>query len=57
MKTVLIALMIGLISACLSNYAVAQNTPIACQEDAGAGLLWENGRWVTKHLFQRINLF
>ena len=31
-----------------TNGAVAQNKPLACQGDSAAGLLWENGRWVTK---------
>jgi len=28
--------------------AQAQNKPLACQTEAAAGLVWENGRWVTK---------
>ncbi len=30
------------------NTASAQNKPLACQVEAAAGLLWENGRWVTR---------
>jgi hypothetical protein len=44
MKKLLSALLITLYGASVQ----AQNKPLACQGDAGAGLLWENGRWVTK---------
>ena len=48
MKKTQITLMIVLSSIFITNGAIAQNKPLACQGDAGAGLLWENGRWVTK---------
>ena len=38
---------IGILSICLTTKALAQNKPLACQDDASAGLAWEKGRWVT----------
>ena len=34
-------------SSFITSVATAQNKPYACQEDAVAGLIWENSRWVT----------
>jgi len=34
-----------LIALLCVNLAFAQNTPLACQTDASAGLKWENGGW------------
>ena len=48
MRKLKISWLILLFSMFFTNGAVAQNKPLACQGDAGAGLLWENGRWVTK---------
>ena len=48
MRKLHITLMIMLGSFIFTNEAVAQNKPLACQEDASAGLKWENGRWATK---------
>jgi hypothetical protein len=47
MKIKLNAFLIALASMLLANGAIAQNKPYACQEDAAAGLSWDNGRWVT----------
>jgi len=44
MKKLLTALLITLVGVSVQ----AQNKPLACQEDASAGLKWENGRWTTK---------
>ena len=48
MRKLQITLMIVLSSFFFTNGAIAQNKPLACQEDASAGLKWENGRWTTK---------
>ncbi len=48
MKTLPIMLLILASSLLSTKTASAQNKPLACQGDAAAGLLWENGRWVTK---------
>jgi hypothetical protein len=34
------------------NLALAQNTPLACQVDAAAGLSWENGQWKTTRFIE-----
>ena len=47
MKKLQITLMIVLSSFFLTNGAIAQNKPLACQDVAAGGLRWENGRWVT----------
>lgn len=48
MRKLQITLLIVLSSIFFTNGAIAQNKPLACQVEAAAGLLWENGRWVTK---------
>lgn len=48
MKTVLMMLLTVASSFFLTNTALAQNKPLACQEDASAGLNWKNGKWETK---------
>ncbi len=48
MKIVLIMLLTVASSFFLTNTALAQNKPLACQEEAMAGLKWENGKWSTK---------
>lgn len=48
MKKIPVSLLILLCSLFFTSGATAQNKPLACQGDAAAGLLWENGRWVTK---------
>ena len=48
---------IGFFSICLTTEAFAQNKPLACQDDAAAGLIWENGRWnTTSFLLKRFIL-
>jgi len=51
MKKLQIALLIVLSSAFVTNGAIAQNKPLACQNDEVAGLDWESGRWVVKRFF------
>jgi hypothetical protein len=48
MRKLRITLMTVLGSILITNGAVAQNKPLACQVEASAGLTWENGRWLTK---------
>ena len=48
MKKTQITLMIVLSSIFITNGAIAQNKPLACQVEKAAGLDWVNGRWVTK---------
>ena len=43
-----IALLIFLSSIVFADKAFGQNKPLACQEDASAGLSWENGKWVSR---------
>lgn len=43
----------ALISIIFPNLALSQNKPLACQEDAVAGLNWENGRWVTSRFIEK----
>ena len=45
-----LTLLIALLSA---NLALAQNTPLACQVDAAAGLKWETGLWKTTRFIER----
>jgi hypothetical protein len=47
MKKIHITLLIILSSVFFSTGVIAQNTPLACQDEEAAGLMWENGRWVT----------
>jgi hypothetical protein len=42
-----------LIALLCVNLALAQNTPLACQVDAAAGLSWENGQWKTTRFFEK----
>ena len=46
MQRIHITLLIILSSVFFSAGAVAQNKPLACQDEKVAGLTWENGRWV-----------
>ena len=48
MKKIPLALLIALSATLFTNGATAQNQPLACQDEAAAGLKWENGRWVTR---------
>lgn len=48
MRKIQIVFLILLSSIFLTNVATAQSKPLACQGDAAAGLLFENGRWVTR---------
>lgn len=48
MKTALMMFLILTSSIFLINTASAQNKPLACQQDASAGLSWENGKWVSR---------
>ena len=52
MRKITLTLMIALSTTLFTNEATAQNRPLACQVEAAAGLLWENGRWVTKTLIE-----
>jgi hypothetical protein len=47
MKTALMTLITLAISFLSTNTALAQNKPLACQQDASGGLKWENGKWVS----------
>lgn len=38
---------IGLMLASLSIFTYAQRTPLACQDDAAAGMRWDLGKWNT----------
>ena len=40
-----ITLLVILSSVFFSAGAIAENKPLACQGDAAAGLIWENGKW------------
>jgi hypothetical protein len=51
MKTALMTLITVAISFLSTNTALAQNKPLACQEEAVAGLKWENGKWETRTFF------
>jgi hypothetical protein len=51
MKTALMTLITVAISFLSTNTALAQNKPLACQENGMAGLKWENGNWTTKKFF------
>lgn len=53
MQKIHITLLIILSSVFFSTGAVAQNKPLACYEDAKAGLDWKNGRWVTSTFAER----
>jgi len=48
MKIKLTIFFAALISIIFPNLALSQNKPLACQQDAVAGLNWDNGRWVTR---------
>ena len=48
MKKAKITVMIVFSSIILTNGAIAQNKPLACQTEATAGLKWESGQWITK---------
>ena len=48
MRKIPLTLLIALSSTFFTNGATAQNKPLACQEEATAGLKWESGRWITK---------
>jgi hypothetical protein len=52
MKIKLTIFFAALISIGFPNLALSQNKPLACQEDAVAGLNWENGRWVTSRFIE-----
>jgi len=49
MKKLPTQLLIVLSSILFSTGIQAQNKPLACQDDASAGLEWEGGRWGTKN--------
>jgi hypothetical protein len=53
MKIKLTIFFAALISIIFPNLALSQNKPLACQEDAVAGLNWENGRWVTSRFHEK----
>jgi len=43
---------IGLILASLSTLTYAQKTPLACLDDAAAGLKWEGGKWSVRSFIE-----
>ena len=53
MQKIHITLLIILSSVFFSAGAIAQNKPLACYEEAKAGLDWENGRWNTKTFYEQ----
>ena len=57
MKKAQITLMIMLGSFFLTNGAVAQNKPLACQVEETAGLNWEKGRWVNRSFEPNLSKF
>lgn len=46
-----------LIALTCANLALAQNRPLACQDDEAAGLQWESGEWrVARFKLQKVIL-
>jgi hypothetical protein len=44
---------IGILLATFVALIHAENQPLACQDDAAAGLNWEAGRWQTRGFFEK----
>jgi hypothetical protein len=53
LKKLQITLLIVLSSIFFTNGAMAQNKPLACQQDVNVGVEWERGRWGSRDFILR----
>lgn len=53
MKKPLIAMLMVFSSIFFTNKAIAQNKPLACQQNVNVGVEWERGRWASRDFILR----